>query len=281
MRGALSLVLMLGFMLPAVGCGGGEKEAEAEAEQVSHVLRIEARGSGSDYTFHLGGADEATDFDGVKQALKEHAASTEGGLEGRDAEGISRNPVRFSADVDVSSRAFLQVLEHLALASMPRIEGELVMPDGETRRFHYELPVDEGLSPPNIVPERDSGASAPTSPSPVQLYVMPVENDGVAFVLAYNSRMRRPVPDMENADNLVSGFTLDGYNAVRETLADGVPGYVRKLEHPVSHLEINLRTADDFAPWVGAFAAYEALSGITREDGERWQVSWAYTRAND
>jgi hypothetical protein len=284
MRIAISLILMLGFMLSVVGCGSSEEDAkgggEEDTDQVAQVLRIEARGSGSEYTLHLNGADEATSLEGVAQALGAHAISTEGNLEGPDERGISRNPVRFSAGMNVSSRAFLEVVEQVALASIIHIECELVLPEGEPRRFEYELPYDEGMTGGIMTRERENGAT-PRPALPLRLNVMPVGNEGVNYMLTYGNHMRRPVHDTGVARRLVSRFTPDDYNAVRENLADEVAKYAREMDNPVSGLEINLRTTEGFAPWVGAFAAYEALSSIRREDGERWHVSWTHPSVND
>lgn len=173
-------------------------------------LRVEAAAKGEDYRWSVNGQD--TDVDSMQRILTEYAEKIDHGanMKGAIADGISANPVVFSAGPEVTSQAFYAMLELIVSARLYRFIVELNVEGQSPRRIWQTLPHDRGL-------ELESDGDALPDPREFMLtqnkykFYLKVRRDerNYDYIVSTGSKDRRPVPDtLFSLDDLLK----DGWN---------------------------------------------------------------------
>lgn len=236
-------------------------------------LKIGASGSQGAVSWKVNG--DASDLESMEKLLDAYGDLKDqpAGLSGRDEEGISENPLLFSAGPQVSSQAFGMLLEMMVSARIYRVAVELAVPGQPVRRLWSQLPVDRGLDDGSYVPSPDSLPRMPGEApdmSPLNRYsmlTMLVVRDADSY--QYQSgidaaaRMSHPETKFQMADLLKDGWNETLYTDMRETLSKLILKRQGPGPQALKRLEIGLTSSIEpdavYSQWAAVFLLMNAV----------------------
>lgn len=300
-------LLVAGIALMLTACGSGDnkpkvnqyaspdKPCSSEAASDTTVatrpewLKIGASGSQGAVSWTLDG--EATDLESLEKLLDAYGDLTDqpAGLSGRDEEGISENPLVFSAGPEVTSQAFGIMLELMVSARIYKVVVELAVPGQPTRRLWSQLPVDRGLDSGSFVPPPPPmpGESPEMIPSPrfwmlTMLVVRDADNYQYQSGMDAAGRMSHPETKFQMADLLKDGWNETLYTEMRETLSKVILKRQGTGQQAVKRLEIGLTSSSEtdavYSQWAAVFLLMNAVEVANYADdrGDRPELTTTF-----
>lgn len=268
MRITLRLVTAAALLLPLV-LVSAEDKAYKPSLPLLHVKLFDGKSR-----LVKPGSDDALDDKARKALLEQHAAHVDegNGWKGRDADGISENPLVLHVDAmadqgevgNVVAKAAEQQIYRVVVGipehtDMPLKGGKAPDPEKlEAGYIHFDLPKDEGLqSKPPAVPKEE-----------VTLYLSwDADVQGGNFIVAIDARGRKPVEKSWITADELKSKDAKRRNEVRDAAKKTVQEYITRSGAKIE--TISLKTTglrrEDPMPWVMVDLAYRAALAVNEE----------------
>lgn len=273
------------LLLPIVllaACGGGASNLANEPPKYAAQpgkLTVNARPAGDGYEFTLNDSGTAISEHALRQELNTYAARVDvaANLRGLGKDGISANPVVFTAPPGVPSEAFFMLLELAATERLFNIEAQLELPAGKPKQFHVPLPIDEGFrdyDPSERLPESLVLTVEAEAPSTVQ------------YSVSIDGRARKPVPDGRTDGNalLEDDWNQDEYDRLRTAVARDLTDYETKSGANSEKVEIGVGNAmqgsGPYPVWAAVIVGIEAVSDMNKNRGDRKRLKTTFKLAD-
>ncbi|MCA8918853.1 MAG: hypothetical protein KDB32_07230 [Planctomycetes bacterium] len=264
---------------------------EPTASVNQNWLNIVATGEGDDFNLSIDGKKK--DADALSAELSTYASqrNESAELRGANAEGISGNPVVFTAGPKVSSQAFYATLELMVKASLYRFVVELEVTGQKTRRIWQQLPLDEGLE---ILPDSRDGDGLPdpgdyaNALNDYKFYLALVQ-DGQKydFVSHIDGKAKKTEANIDTQALVNNGWNEALYRETRKQLALGLLTRQGTGKQALDTVEISpmgdISAGGPYALWSALFLAMDAAdlanNAPNRGDTPKLFTSFRFTDA--
>lgn len=229
-------------------------------------LNIVATGEGDDFSLTIDGKKK--DAEALSAELSTYASqrNESAELRGANSDGISGNPVVFTAGPKVSSQAFYATLELMVKASLYRFVVELEVTGQKTRRIWQQLPLDEGLE---ILPDSRDGDGLPDPGDYVNTqndykFYLALVQDGQKydFVSHIDGKAKKTEANIDMQALVNNGWNESLYRETRKQLALGLLTRQGTGKQALDTVEISpmgdVSAGGPYALWGAMFLAMDA-----------------------
>ncbi|MCA8912590.1 MAG: hypothetical protein KDB82_12870 [Planctomycetes bacterium] len=227
-------------------CGGGNEVVHGNPE-VATPLRIEVRKHDGAYKWFLNDRLQPTNDEAVHEALEAYSEVVDerAGLEGREPDGVSENPIIFAAPPEAPAKPLMHVIEHVVGVMAYRLRAELQRPGNQPLSVLVELPRDEGLS---------------FTQNSLKLAIVQ-KGEGVRFMAspAYGDNRAVEHVSFRLSEAAQGGWNDAAYSSVVAKLRDALLRAERQAGESARNVCIPYGSAQDDIQWVTLFVALAAI----------------------